>query len=85
MNKTWNKLFATIRNDPLVTKLWGRKSCRLKPKNSPGAPRIANKSKNNVKSKSVEEIASSQPVCDSEAVIQDNMKIRIQDNTKFGF
>ena len=74
MNKTWNKVFATIRNDPLVTKLWGRKSCRLKPKNSPSAPRRANKTKNNVKSKSVENIASSPPVYESEAVLQDNME-----------
>ena len=33
--RTWNRKFATIRKDPEVTKLWGRKSRRSKPKKSP--------------------------------------------------
>ena len=35
LSRAWNRTFSSIRNDPAVAMLWGRKSRRSKPKKSP--------------------------------------------------
>ena len=63
LGKMWSQTFARIRNDPLVTKLWGRKSRRSKPKKSPRASRSQKIWESDMKPPSpAENLASSQLV-----------------------